>query len=196
MLRRWLALTYYLYALRLAALSHFYFNPLYDEEVIISARRINMDYTPEISIPRCSLRLLPPSAVCALFALLQLFLNPKPGRYAAMVFFGLLALGGFAVWVRCLSGFRPLTVTRRGVVLRSVLTDKATPAAWKDISAVGVETVEFWKVRVERVFLRLRGYGGEKGRKIYVPFCDMTEEGCDGVAEMLQRRLADRGEDD
>ena len=28
MIRRWLALTYYLYALRLAALSHFYFNPL------------------------------------------------------------------------------------------------------------------------------------------------------------------------
>ena len=30
MIRRWLALTYYLYALRLAALSHFYFNPLYN----------------------------------------------------------------------------------------------------------------------------------------------------------------------
>ena len=30
MIRRWLALTYYLYALRLAALSHFYFNPLYE----------------------------------------------------------------------------------------------------------------------------------------------------------------------
>ena len=29
MIRRWLTLTYYLYALRLAALSHFYFNPLY-----------------------------------------------------------------------------------------------------------------------------------------------------------------------
>ena len=29
MIRRWFALTYYLYALRLAALSHFYFNPLY-----------------------------------------------------------------------------------------------------------------------------------------------------------------------
>ena len=29
MIRRWLALTYYLYALRLAALSHFYFNRLY-----------------------------------------------------------------------------------------------------------------------------------------------------------------------
>ena len=28
MIRRWLALTYDLYALRLAALSHFYFNPL------------------------------------------------------------------------------------------------------------------------------------------------------------------------
>ena len=32
MIRRWLALTYYLYALRLAALSHFYFNPLYNFE--------------------------------------------------------------------------------------------------------------------------------------------------------------------
>ena len=31
MIRRWLALTYYLYALRLAALSHFYFNRLYFE---------------------------------------------------------------------------------------------------------------------------------------------------------------------
>ena len=30
MIRRWLALTYYLYALRLAALYHFYFNPLYN----------------------------------------------------------------------------------------------------------------------------------------------------------------------
>ena len=29
MIRRWLALTYYLYALRLAAVCHFYFNPLY-----------------------------------------------------------------------------------------------------------------------------------------------------------------------
>ena len=29
MIRRWLALTYYLYASRLAALSHFYFNRLY-----------------------------------------------------------------------------------------------------------------------------------------------------------------------
>nr|WP_314271060.1 hypothetical protein [uncultured Kingella sp.] len=29
MIRRWLALTYHLYALRLAALSHFYLNPLY-----------------------------------------------------------------------------------------------------------------------------------------------------------------------
>ena len=29
MLRRWLALTYHLYALQLAALYHFYFNPLY-----------------------------------------------------------------------------------------------------------------------------------------------------------------------
>ena len=32
MIRRWLVLTYYLYALRLAALSHFYFNPLYNFE--------------------------------------------------------------------------------------------------------------------------------------------------------------------
>ena len=32
MIRRWLALTYYLYALQLAALSHFYFNPLYFQE--------------------------------------------------------------------------------------------------------------------------------------------------------------------
>ena len=32
MIRRWLTLTYYLYALRLAALSHFYFNPLYGAE--------------------------------------------------------------------------------------------------------------------------------------------------------------------
>ena len=31
MIRRWLALTYYLYALRLAALSHFYFNRLYQK---------------------------------------------------------------------------------------------------------------------------------------------------------------------
>ena len=31
MLRRWLALTYYLYALRLASLYHFYFNPLYND---------------------------------------------------------------------------------------------------------------------------------------------------------------------
>ena len=31
MIRRWLALTYYLYALRLAALSHFYFNRLYND---------------------------------------------------------------------------------------------------------------------------------------------------------------------
>ena len=31
MIRRWLALTYYLYALRLAALSHFYFNQLYKQ---------------------------------------------------------------------------------------------------------------------------------------------------------------------
>ena len=30
MIRRWLALTYHLYALRLAALSHFYLNPLYN----------------------------------------------------------------------------------------------------------------------------------------------------------------------
>ena len=29
MIRRWLASTYHLYALRLAALSYFYFNPLY-----------------------------------------------------------------------------------------------------------------------------------------------------------------------
>ena len=29
MIRRWLTLTYYLYALQLAALSHFYFNRLY-----------------------------------------------------------------------------------------------------------------------------------------------------------------------
>ena len=36
MIRRWLALTYYLYALRLAALSHFYFNPLY--KVIVPFR--------------------------------------------------------------------------------------------------------------------------------------------------------------
>ena len=34
MIRRWLALTYYLYALRLAALSHFYFNPLYLPQVL------------------------------------------------------------------------------------------------------------------------------------------------------------------
>ena len=32
MIWRWLALTYYLYALRLAALSHFYFNTLYIDE--------------------------------------------------------------------------------------------------------------------------------------------------------------------
>ena len=31
MIRRWLTLTYYLYALRLAALPHFYFNPLYNK---------------------------------------------------------------------------------------------------------------------------------------------------------------------
>ena len=33
MIRCWLALTYYLYALRLAALSHFYFNPLYKKPI-------------------------------------------------------------------------------------------------------------------------------------------------------------------
>ena len=37
MIRRWLALTYYLYALRLAALSHFYFNPLYNEKQVKKA---------------------------------------------------------------------------------------------------------------------------------------------------------------
>ncbi|EEP68757.1 hypothetical protein GCWU000324_00661 [Kingella oralis ATCC 51147] len=39
MIRRWLALTYYLYALRLAALSHFYFNPLYIGETMASTEK-------------------------------------------------------------------------------------------------------------------------------------------------------------
>ena len=38
MIRRWLALAYYLYALRLAALSHFYFNPLYFQVAPSNAR--------------------------------------------------------------------------------------------------------------------------------------------------------------
>ena len=37
MIRRWLALTYYLYALRLAALSHFYFNRLYFKTAVLSS---------------------------------------------------------------------------------------------------------------------------------------------------------------
>ena len=37
MIRRWLTLTYYLYALRLAALSHFYFNPLYGAAPALTA---------------------------------------------------------------------------------------------------------------------------------------------------------------
>nr|WP_314268718.1 hypothetical protein [uncultured Kingella sp.] len=36
MIRCWLALTYYLYALRLAALSHFYFNRLYKTSALIT----------------------------------------------------------------------------------------------------------------------------------------------------------------
>nr|WP_314271484.1 hypothetical protein [uncultured Kingella sp.] len=38
MIRRWLALTYYLYALRLAALSHFYFNRLYFQAAFSEVR--------------------------------------------------------------------------------------------------------------------------------------------------------------
>ncbi len=40
MIRRWLALTYYLYALRLAALSHFYFNRLYNRADSGSLKRL------------------------------------------------------------------------------------------------------------------------------------------------------------
>nr|WP_314272150.1 hypothetical protein [uncultured Kingella sp.] len=46
MIRRWLALTYYLYALRLAALSHFYFNRLYIRKVDTSRPRV-MPRQPE-----------------------------------------------------------------------------------------------------------------------------------------------------
>nr|WP_314270646.1 hypothetical protein [uncultured Kingella sp.] len=44
MIRCWLALTYYLYALRLAALSHFYFNRLYygAEEMAAEADRLRL----------------------------------------------------------------------------------------------------------------------------------------------------------
>ena len=53
MIRRWLALTYYLYALRLAALSHFYFNPLY-LTVRILVERIQKQPVPLVS-PKCRL---------------------------------------------------------------------------------------------------------------------------------------------
>ena len=59
MLRRWLALTYYLYALRLTALYHFYFNPLYNDGKGNPVIRINnIDFkkaacTPNIRSAGC-----------------------------------------------------------------------------------------------------------------------------------------------
>ena len=54
MIQRWLALTYYLYALRLAALSHFYFNRLYifwrDEPIAGSLHLIKSKSSVKIDI--------------------------------------------------------------------------------------------------------------------------------------------------
>ncbi len=53
MIRRWLALTYYLYALRLAALSHFYFNRLYFVAVCVFRLPENtLPYAPPCNTSR------------------------------------------------------------------------------------------------------------------------------------------------
>ena len=51
MIRRWPALTYYLYALRLAALSHFYFNPLYFQTFLDYA---HFEYNMQGRLKACS----------------------------------------------------------------------------------------------------------------------------------------------
>ena len=66
MIRRWLALTYYLYALRLAALSHFYFNPLYLKNKKIKVQAaigLNLRFSEPMCVP-AALLLNTPKAAC------------------------------------------------------------------------------------------------------------------------------------
>ena len=92
-----------------------------------------------ISFFRCSLWLLPKAAVFLGFAFLLLSASDSAAHNTfAYVLLGLFAaVGGlFAlVWLRCITGFRPVVLTQQGVVLRSVWGRKQL-MRWADIEDI------------------------------------------------------------
>ena len=161
-----------------------------------------MEYEPRISFFRCSLWLLPRAAFFLGFAFLLLSArNSAAHDTFDYVLLGLFAaIGGlFAlVWLRCITGFRPVVLTQQGVVLRSVWGRKRL-VRWADIEDVREYTVRANGWSTDLAALCLRGDSryapydcrhAESKKQVLVPYSHVMRSGHQNVQQQLRSALS------
>ena len=161
-----------------------------------------MEYEPRISFFRCSLWLLPRAAFFLGFAFLLL----SASNSAAHDTFDYVLLGLFAaigglfalVWLRCITGFRPVVLTQQGVVLRSVWGRKRL-VRWADIEDVRECTIRANGWSTDLAALCLRGDSryapydcrhAESKKQVLVPYSHVMRGGHRNVQQQLRSALS------
>ncbi|OAM45674.1 hypothetical protein A7Q03_04580 [Eikenella sp. NML99-0057] len=120
-----------------------------------------MEYELRISFFRCSLWLLPRAAFFLGFTFLLLSGSDSAAHDTFdYVLLGLFAAGGgglfVLLWLRCITGFRPIVLTQQGVVLRSVW-GRERLVRWADIEDVREYTIRANGWSTDLAALCLRG---------------------------------------
>ena len=158
-----------------------------------------MEYEPRISFFRCSLWLLPKAAVFLGLAFLLLSGSDSAAHNTfAYVLLGLFAaVGGlFAlVWLRCITGFRPVVLTQQGVVLHSVWW----LVRWADIEDVRECTIRANGWSTDFAALCLRGDSryapydcrhAESKNQVLVPYSHVMRGGHRNGQQQLRSALS------
>ena len=148
-----------------------------------------------ISFFRCSLWLLPKAAVFLGFAFLLLSASDSAAHNTfAYVLLGLFAL----VWLRCITGFRPVVLTQQGVVLHSVWGRKQL-VRWADIEDVRECTIRANGWSTDFAALCLRGDSryapydcrhAESKKQVLVSYSHVMRGGYRNVQQQLRSALS------
>ncbi|OAM29618.1 hypothetical protein A7P96_09830 [Eikenella sp. NML03-A-027] len=119
----------------------------------------------------------------------------------AYVLLGLIAAGGglfVLLWLRCITGFRPVVLTQQGVVLRSVWGRKRL-VRWADIEDVRECTIRANGWSTDLAALCLRGDSryasydcrhAESKKQVLLPYSHVMRGGHRNVQQVLQSALS------
>ncbi|WP_155733224.1 PH domain-containing protein [Eikenella corrodens] len=155
-----------------------------------------------ISFFRCSLWLLPKAAVFLGFAFLLLSKSDSAAydTFAYVLLWLFAAVGGLfvLVWLRCITGFRPVVLTQQGVVLRSVW-GRERLIRWADIEDVRECTIRANGWSTDFAALCLRGDSryapydcrhAESKKQVLVSYSHVMRGGHRNVQQQLRSALS------